>query len=336
MEMEKTIETGQGIFHIRPYQDKDEDKVIQLWEAAFKSKIDRKTWKWKFHDNPFGKQMMLCFNDEGFPIAMFGGIPFPANWNSMDIKMTQLIDNMSHPNYRQATSGRKGLFIQNVEHFTDVYGGLHASVLLYGFPGKKHFRLGKLFLQYSEVGNGGAYLVVKIKKLKISYLPTFGTVDNLTAATDDFDKLWEAAKPHYPFSIKRNSQFIQWRFFEHPVHKYKVYTYKNMRGKMLAYAVVSVKENMATIVDIFAMPHKIAIKALIKKIKQELLSKGISKVQLWLPKKHFITDNLVELGFEEKPEPLGITPTGRSFDKTLDIDFAINNIYYTMGDGDLF
>ncbi|OQX73355.1 MAG: hypothetical protein B6D64_13975, partial [Bacteroidetes bacterium 4484_276] len=60
------------------------------------------------------------------------------------------------------------------------------------------------------------------------------------------------------------------------------------------------------------------------------------KVQLWLPKNHFITDNLVEIGFEEKPEPLGIIPTGRSFDKTLDIDFAINNIFYTMGDGDLF
>ena len=63
---------------------------------------------------------------------------------------------------------------------------------------------------------------------------------------------------------------------------------------------------------------------------------GASTMQIWLPKKHFITKYLIQLGFDVTDEPLGIIPTGRSLDKNLDIDFAVKNIYYTMGDGDLF
>ena len=336
MELEKTIETRHGTFHLRPYLDKDEDKVLELWEAAFLAKMDRKIWKWKYCDNPFGRQIMLCFTEEGFPIAMYAGIPYLANYKGLDINMTHLIDNMSHPGFRQATSGRKGLFIQTAEHFFEVYGGFHASAFHFGFPGEKHFRLGKIFLQYCVVADGGAYLVADVRKLKNQPLPVFGSVGQISVATEIFDKLWEEAKPDYPLSVKRDRQFIQWRFFEHPVHKYKIYSYKNIMGKMLAYAVISVKDNVATIVDVFALPRKTAIRALFQKIKKELLSAKVTTVQVWLPKKHFITECLIRLGYEIKKEPLGITPGGRSFEKKLDFEFAAKHIYYTMGDGDLF
>jgi hypothetical protein len=336
MEVDKTIETEHGTFHFRPYTDKDEEKVIELWEVAFQSKMDRRIWKWKFHDNPFGKQIMLCFTDEGLPIALFGGILFPANWNSKDIKITQLIDNMSHPNYRQVISGRKGLFAQNALHFWDVYLGPHASLLLYGFPGKKHFRLGNILLKYSKIGNEGVYLSVDIRKLKNSLIPALGQVDNPSAAAEDFDQLYEAAGPHYPFIANRSKQFINWRFFRHPINKYKVFTYKSIKGKMLAYAVLTNKNNIATVVDVFGLPRKTAFRALFQKIKKKLLSEGIPTMQIWLPKNHFITEYLIQFGFEEKEEPLGIIPTGRSFEEILDIDYVNHNIYYTMGDGDLF
>lgn len=148
--------------------------------------------------------------------------------------------------------------------------------------------------------------------------------------------MWEDAKSYYPFSVKRNQIFIQWRFFEHPINKYTTYAYRDRSGNMLAYVVIYIKDNMATVVDVFALPQKIAVRALLKKIKNELLSDGVSSIQVWLPKKHFITKYLIQSGFELKDEPMGITPTGRSFDKMLDIEFAKDKIFYTMGDGDLF
>ncbi len=336
MKVTKTIKAKENTYYLRPYNENDEDKVIELWEAAFNTKMDSRMWRWKYLDNPFGKQIMLCFTDKGLPIAMYSGIPFTANLNGINIKMTQLIDNLSHPDYRQATSGRKGLFIQNGEHFVDVYTGQNTSMFLYGFPGQRAYRLGKVFLQYTKLSDGGAYLYADVRKLKGNRLPVLGSVKKTSSATIEFDKLWEDAKSYYPFSVKRNQMFIQWRFFEHPINKYTIYAYRDRSENMLAYVVINIKDSMATIVDVFALPQKIVLRALLKRIKNELLSDGVSSIQVWLPKKHFITKYLIQSGFELKDEPTGITPTGRSFDKMLDIEFAKHKIFYTMGDGDLF
>jgi len=336
MEMEKTLETSHGIFLIRPYCDEDEEKVIELWETAFNQKMDRRIWRWKFQDNPFGRQIMLCLTEDNIPIAMYAGIPFPANWNGIDIRMTQLIDNMSHPDYRQATNGRKGLFIQTAEHFFDVYGGEHASVYHYGFPGKKHFRLGNLFLHYSMISDGGAFLEIEPQKLKSSSFPILGKVDKVDEASVAFDQFWESVKPHYPFSVKRDRKFIQWRFFEHPIHDYTIYAITNQKAKMLAWVTISVKEGTATLVDILALPGQKATRKLLLVIANKLNDAGVLKLQLWLPKYHFITKYLLSLGFNLVDEPLGIVPTGRSLYKMLSIDFAKENNYYTMADADLF
>jgi len=336
MEVEKTIETLYGKFLLRPYCDDDEQNVLDLWENAFGKKLPIETWRWKFHNNPFGRQIMLCLTENGLPIAMYAGIPYLSIWNGQEIRMTQLIDNMSHPRFRQVTNGRKGLFIQTAEHFFEVYGGLHASVFHYGFPGIKHFRLGNLFLSYSMIADGGIYLTAETQRLKNGLLPGFGHVNRVTKVTNDFDHLWDIAKVHYPLSIKRDSQFIRWRFFEHPFCKYLIYSYKNWKGDMFAYAVITINGNIATIVDIFTVPGKFAIQKLMLKIGRELHKTGITTMQIWMPKKHFISECLIQLGFIINHEPLGIIPTGKTLYEKLDIDFAINNTFYTMADGDLF
>jgi len=73
---EKTIITKNGTFILRPYTDSDMESVIELWETAFNNKIDKKIWEWKYHHNPFGRQIILCLNSNGKPIAMYGGTPF--------------------------------------------------------------------------------------------------------------------------------------------------------------------------------------------------------------------------------------------------------------------
>ena len=115
--MDKMLETPHGSFNLRPYRDEDMEQVLDLWNRAFNQTMDRRLWRWKFHNCPFGRQTMLCFNGDNVPIAMYAGIPFHANWEGRSIRMTHLIDNMSHPAYRHLTNGRKGLFIQTAEHF---------------------------------------------------------------------------------------------------------------------------------------------------------------------------------------------------------------------------
>lgn len=334
--LEKQLDTAYGRFYMRPYRDEDEEKVIALWEAAFNQKMDRSIWRWKFHDNPFGRQMMLCLTDAGDPVALYAGIPFPANWNGRDIRMTQLIDNMSHPDYRQATNGRRGLFIQTAEFFFDVYGGSHASVFHYGFPGQKHFKLGQLFLQYSMVKDRGSYLEVSPSAVKRKYLISFDALHAADHFDDRFDRLWHEEKKDFIFSVCRSQQFLQWRFASHPRNSYETYLLKNRKKEIVAYLVILLRENTATIVDIFGKKNTAVINKLVFQVAMILKKKGIEKIRVWLPKNHFITKSLIDSGFEEKPEPLGIVPTGRSFFDNLNIQFALENIYYSMADGDLY
>lgn len=333
---EKNIETTHGLFFLRPYRDEDEENVIELWEAAFKQTLNRKIWRWKFHNNPFGRQIMLCLTETGKPIAMYAGIPYQANWNGQQIRMTQLIDNMSHPDFRQATNGRKGLFIQTAEFFFEVYGGQQASVFHYGFPGQRHFKLGHLFLNYNMVKDGGIYLEVSPSAINRKYLFSFDKLTSCDSFDDRFDRLWQEAKNDFIFSACRNQRFLQKRFATHPINSYETYLLENRKNGIDAYLVILVQENIATIVDIFGKNNPAKINKLMFQVSKILKKKGIEKIRVWLPKNHFITKGLIDSGFEAKPEPLGIVPTGRSLFAKLEIQFALENIYYTMADGDLF
>lgn len=336
MEMEKRLETTQGNFLIRPYCHADEQNVLELWELTFHKKMTVGMWRWKFIDNPFSRQIMLCLNEENKPLAMYSGIPYNANWNGKDVLFTQLVDHMTHPKYRQAVSGRKGLFIKTGEHFFDVYGGQHASVFHYGFPGRIAFRLGSLLLQYNSVADGGAFLWSDIVSLKGKRMPSFGSVRKITSAGEEFDALWNHAMPFFPFSAKRNRSFVQWRFFDHPENQYQFYVYKKPTGRIIAYAVIVVQNEIATVVDVFSLPRIDGIDKIFQRIKTELLNQGLLQIRAWLPKHHFITEYLLNLGFVQKDEPLGIIPSGRSFYDKLDFNYAQEHIFYSMADADLF
>jgi len=336
MGMEKTIITRQGKYYIRPYLDSDEGRVIDLWELAFNNKIERKVWRWKYHNNPFGRQIMLCLNDDGYPIVMYGGTPFDANWEGRNIKMVQLTDSMSHPEYRQATSGRKGLFIQTAEHFFDVFAAPQKSIFYYGFPGKRAYRLGNLFLKYYEISDGGRYLFAEVLNLNIKPFQFLGSVITLSTISNNFDKLWKSLKVYYPLSVVRNSRFLQWRYFDNPKQEYQIYVCKNIMGKALAYVALTINYNKATIVDVLAKPKSRALQNLMYRIVKDCKKKGVFSFQTWLANEHFITLDLIKLGFEIKEEPLGLTVVGRTFSEKLEFEFASSNIYFNMADGDLF
>lgn len=57
-----------------------------------------------------------------------------------------------------------------------------------------------------------------------------------------------------------------------------------------------------------------------------LIARLVEIIRIWLMKNHFITKSLIEAGFKEIKEPLGILPTRRSFFTKLEIQFAMESI----------
>lgn len=333
--MSKTLETPRGTFYLRPYRDEDMEQVIALWNRAFNQTMDHRVWRWKFHDCPFGRQTMLCFTEDHVPIAMYAGIPFRANREGRSMRLTHLIDNMSHPAYRHLTNGRKGLFIQTAEHFFDTYGSGPESGFFYGFPGTKHHRLGAMLLHYSGLPGGAAYLEARVSKITIPFFQVSSKkVERLRHVTEELDELWNKAARFYPFLAVRDAQFIRWRFFDRPGIDYHVYAHRTEQG-LSAYVVVRFDGDTAMIVDILILPDENALRDIVRTIVSQCRKKNIRTLKTWLPAGHFIADMLQRQGFRGRKEPLGIVPSVRSFIRGLNSDYAAANIYYTMADSDL-
>ena len=220
--MGKSIKTRYGDFYFRPYEEQDESGILCLWEAAFGQKLSVKTWRWKFRDNPLGRRMMVCFTESGQPVSLYSGIPYRANFNGDEVHLIHLMDNMSHPAFRFAVSGRMGLYGLTVNHFVSMVSGDEKSIASFGFPGDRHFRLGKLQFRYHKITPGVAFLKGEINELKPGKRPFLRKAELAESSGEMFNILWQRSQSYYPFSVIRDARFIGWRYFSRPVFRYKI------------------------------------------------------------------------------------------------------------------
>jgi hypothetical protein len=329
--MEKITLTGRGTFVIRSYQPEDEERVLSLWKTAFLKEMPQSLWRWKYSENPCGYRILLCVNDAGDPVVMYGGIPYKANWKGKDVEITNLMDIMSHPDYRKT-----GLFIQTGNAFFDTFCGPDQSVLLYGFPGKYHFEIGRKYMMYRKLTADVVYLSVETMRLAQSITQSSGCMEPVSGIDDAFDRLWEISHNRYPLAVIRDAAFLRWRYGNHPLKRYEILKYRTMRqGEVRAYAVLSIAGGKATLSDVLAPASGIHLPDFFGVLGKMLSDRGISTVETWLPGGHFMTLAAQSSGFNSYPEPTGIVPTIRIFDPSLDFEWVCDHLYYTMADGDL-
>lgn len=336
MAMEKRIATNHGTFCFRPYEETDEEGVLRMWESAFGHSLHPDIWRWKYRDNPIGRQMVICITESGEPVTLYSGIPYIMNHEGREIRVTHLMDNMSHPLYRFPVSGRTGLYNLTIRHFISLYGWPGPSSAVFGFPGERHFRLGKLQFNYRQLNSGMIYLQGSVADLNYGNRSIWRKTEPVEQSGEVFNSLQEKLRGYYPLAVIRDEKFIRWRYFSHPVFHYKVYIGKSIWGGIRSYVVFRFDQEMATIVDIFTPDSAAELNALLAGAEEDLRRAGCSRIQTWLPSDHFSVLHMKETGFRVFPEPLGIIPTTVIYNPELHYEYVNQRLFYTMGDGDLF
>jgi len=332
MRVEKIIETEQGRFIVRPYRPEDETGVLSLWKAAFGKDMSPVLWRWKYLENPYNLQIALCVNEDGKVLVMYGGIPYRVHWGGETVCVTHLADIMSHPVCRGT-----GLFVRAGTAFFDLFAGPEATIFYYGFPGQFHFDIGEKYLEYTALKGGVGFLTARTRDLAPKVTRFGCQIEQISDIDNSFDHLWERCRANYPFALIRDSAFLRWRFSKHPLRKYELWGYRPYLKKgWKAYAVVAIEGEKARIVDIFGPPSGKTVSAFLARLGAQFAERGIEKVETWLPGNHFLTKAAISAGFRPSEEPLGIILTGRSFHPSLSLDWASENLYYSMADGDLF
>lgn len=335
-----SIPSSRGPFVIRLYQEGDERAIIDLFKEVFGQERTQVYWEWKFRDNPFGSQIMLCFAPNGDLVAQYAGMPVKAVLKGQEVQISQLADAMSKPAYRGVLGGRKGIFIRTAQAFFYTFGHSTASVFIYGISGIRHFRLGEILLQYGHMKSENFFLSKKCSpRRRTRHLNLHGTVTLCNfPLNSSIDELWRARCNDFSFFVCRTALFLNWRF-SHPERVYSVWTLNSLFGnKMKGYAIICFlpEEGKARLMDIMVTPQGRSGHTLLAGVEDALLGLGCETLETWVSPNHPAYSLLLDYGFRPGPETLGVVPTGRSFWDQLDFEWAASHFSYTMAECDLF
>jgi hypothetical protein len=335
------IATDNGRYTIRPYVPADLPAVLASWQAAFGNPVAPALWRWKYHDAPLGHQILLCVHESGEVAALYGGVPFAADWRGQRLRITQLMDVFSHPAHRRQLGGRGGLYVRTALRYFAQFGGPDGAALMYGLPGERASRLGVHRLGYRPLPGGVAYLVADTAALaRLRCRPFAGRLSRV--ANEDLHGLDRLADrcPLGRLQARRDADFIRWRFLHHPACRYQVLRYGPFAGRSgsawRGCAVVLIQPAEALLVDLVLPDHDRGARDLLRRVGAGLHADGVTRLRTWLPAAGADAERLQTLGFAREPEPLGIVPTARRFHSALSWSDASAALHYTMADSDLF
>jgi len=346
MEMGKEVKFNNETLLIRRYDPiKDEEKVLELWQAAFNASVSADIWRWKYIDNPYETAILICENSKGVPVVFYGGIPYTSTCDNKKCQIIHLSDIMSHPDYRGS-----GLFIHTANAYFDTFGNLDDILIMYGFPGKFHFDIGAKYLDYSPLGKGAAFLTAQVRKISTPQRPSSQGVGvemlQLKKSESCFDAIWQQLASVYPQSVIRDRAYMTWRFFNHPQKQYEVWVLNGGQHlnhathghEGMGYVVLQHQPDgkRTVIVDMLLPSAEEIVRDGLGQLAEHLGKRGVQTLETWLPSSHFLVQIFENCCFNQKKEPTGIIPTVRLFDPALDLDQVCQSFYFTMGDGDLF
>jgi hypothetical protein len=309
-------------FIIRAYRKGDEEKIITLFREVFGKELTVGQWQWKYVIPGAGKIYSKIAEDASHTIIGYAGaIPLRGIYGGRPIQFFQIADVMVHPKAR-GFLGKKNVFEIMIKELFEDIGKEFPDVFCYGFPGQRPFLLGKRVGVYDEIEPAVDY----IKKPGISL---FNPCRMRNMPWDDgrLDSLWSSLSSGMSLSLIRDKAFLNWRYASNPLHTYQLLGVYHS-GDMKGWLVLKEKGEEVLVVDMLIDGNLLgnALKALQKQIP------GFKKktFRLWLPPSLRKT----VIGYREEKTPVIVT--NMIWKLPLATDLVRENLYYTMGDVDIF
>lgn len=327
---------------IRPFAEGDEAAVRRLFRLVFEKDMSEETQRWKYGGGPGAPpNTMLCFDTKGELIVYYAAIVLPGRFCGCDRLLGQPVDIMSHPEHRGVGMGPRNPFVRTAEAFFDTWLDDERTAVFFGFPGERHFRLGKLLLNYEGVGEP-PYLVGDLPPAPWwkRYLPSRPRrgVRRMNRFGEFADELWAKAAEGYPWCVARTGRYLDWRYVDNPDHTYRLYGLSE-RGKPVAIAVTSVEGETVRIMELFSpidVPPE-RLDGLLAKILADAVRAGTRRVEAWMPESAPARTTLLHAGLAPAPEPNRlVTNAGPVRDERMKKRIAEHPFYHTMGDADIF
>ncbi|WP_165967173.1 GNAT family N-acetyltransferase [Jeotgalibacillus sp. S-D1] len=240
---------------LRGYKQNDEIKINELFFRVFQTKRSIEEWNWKFSNSLKHRPLITVYEEDDEIVGHAAALVFEGEIGGKRALFAERIDVMVHPAHRG-----KGVYQKVIQHLMEQCqkNGIN---FVYGYPAPK---AKELFIRYMD-GREITYVPRLMKFLspgklvmgrfvffkKISFLftwidrllkkskkiPADLTVERVSRADAKFDLLWDRAGKDYDVLLKRDADYLNWRYFEHPTRKYEVYLVSTDK-KIIGYFVI--------------------------------------------------------------------------------------------------
>jgi hypothetical protein len=324
---------------IRRYQPGDETSILRFFEESFHQQRTLEHWQWKYRENPAGAEhISLAFNGAQELVAHYAAYPvFLQDGDQVGV-IHQIGDTMTAPSIRHIGRGQTSVLGRTAHHFFDSF--CEGKVVFnYGFNVGNIQRFSERFLRSFRV-DSVAYrtrdlVAHPMKSVSRWERLTHGyRLELLTETSAEWDDLFARVAPSYECLVRRDAQYVRWRYLTRPDVRYAVVSVRR-RGKLVGWLVFLVRENRLTIGDALFDPQDPG--ALEFALRHLVPQYPVQRIEGWFPQSpSWFDDVLSRVGMVLKQEPQDLALMCTPFLRADAVERMRSAFYYTMGDSDLF
>jgi hypothetical protein len=317
-------------FDIHPYQPGDETAINLAFNEVFDLERSLQEWQWKFRPTD-GCRILVGKSPKNDVLSQYAACVRRLQLGDRELQAGLICDVFSR---RFKETVGKRLYVKTVKMFFQTYGSAEQLPLLYGFPGERALRLGKLTLDYPESELLTIYRR-KVPRIRFSLPNRQFKVSEVTEITGSlYDTFWSRVRNRYPYSVIRDSLWLKQRYLEHPAQPYQVVAVSRDH-RLEAWAVCHFS-GRARIVDICWDGSDVqALKLLERNIMDRARKKGHRSLEILLHHDREVSSTLRDLGWQKHSSDEIPAFSAMSFLPELAIRPVLDNFYVTWGDTDL-
>lgn len=325
-------------FVIRGYRPGDERAILDLFARSFHQPRTLEQWRWKFQQNPYGRERISVAFDGERLAGHYAGYPVRFVIDGLEIEANHIGDTMTDPAVRHIGRGPSSVLGRTALHFYEHFCENRVA-FNYGFNVANIQKFSLRFLRSDRV-EPVAYRVRDLGRFPLrplGRLERWGLgvrLELMTSVSAEWDELFTRVKRHYAFLSRRDSAYVRWRYLDPPDPKYTVVALRKW-GKLLGWLVFRIREGRLTLGDLLIDPdHSDLLELALRHLGGVM---PVGSMEMWCPPRPaWLDERLRTLHFELQPEPQNLSVMCVPFVKKDAVEAMRGNLYYTMGDSDLF
>lgn len=330
-------------FRVHGFQEGQETAILDLFERSFHHRRGVEHWRWQYRENPSQQgppRITLATDPEDHLVAHYAGYPVTFQRQGTARLAHQIGDTMTAPEVRHIGRGPTSLLARCGHHFYARYCRRQVA-FNYGFNVGNIQKFSMRFL--------GAYRVEDVpywSRPAAAPLPPSATgllgrpryrVERDALPDARWDRLFDRVATPYGALVQRTARYLRWRYRDRPGFDYRILT-ATRRRQVVAWAVFRRDGDRLLWGDLLVDPrHGDAARDLLAAALAHPATAGVATVEGWFtPRPAFLSPLLESLGFTRQPEPQGLALMCVPFLDPTAPEWLATELYYTMGDGDLF